>query len=67
MNRLLDRKFRTPQKAVQLLQQMLREREREDRYTGDMLISLLSQVLLTVLRRRRARLERRTDSQLHQQ
>ena len=50
LNRLLDRKFRTPQKAVQLLQQMLREREREDRYTGDMLISLLSQVLLTVLR-----------------
>lgn len=47
---LLNRKFRTPQKAVLLLQQMLRERDREDRYTGDMLISLLGQLLLTVLR-----------------
>ena len=50
MERLLNRKFRTPQKAVLLLQQMLRERDREDRYTGDMLISLLGQLLLTVLR-----------------
>ena len=41
LERLLNRKFRTPQKAVLLLQQMLRERDREDRYTGDMLISLL--------------------------
>ena len=32
------------------MQQMLRERDREDRYTGDMLISLLGQLLLTVLR-----------------
>lgn len=50
LERLLNRKFRTPQKAVLLLQQMLRERDREDRYTGDMLISLLGQLLLTVLR-----------------
>ena len=50
LERLLNRKFRTPQKAVLLLQQMLRERDQEDRYTGDMLISLLGQLLLTVLR-----------------
>ena len=50
LERLLNRKFRTPQKAVLLLQQMQRERDREDRYTGDMLISLLGQLLLTVLR-----------------
>ncbi len=48
--RLLNRKFRTPQKAVLLLQQMLQERDNEDSYTGDMLISLLGQLLLTVLR-----------------
>lgn len=46
----MNRKFRTPQKAVLLLQQMLRERDQEDVYTGDMLISLLGQLLLTVLR-----------------
>ena len=50
LERLLNRKFRTPQKAVLLLQQMLRERDQEDVYTGDMLISLLGQLLLTVLR-----------------
>ena len=50
LKHLLNRKFRTPQKAVLLLQQMLRERDQEDPYTGDMLISLLGQVLLTVLR-----------------
>lgn len=48
--RLLNRKFRTPQRAVSLLQQMLRERDQEDYYTADMLISLLNQLLLTVLR-----------------
>ena len=50
LERLLNRKFRTPQKAVLLLQQMLRERDQEDGYTADMLISLLSQLLLTILR-----------------
>lgn len=50
LGHLLNRKFRMPQNAIQLLKQMLREREREDLYTGDMLISLLSQLLLTVLR-----------------
>lgn len=48
--RLLDRKFRTPQRAVAILQQMLRERDREDPYAGDMLLCLLGQLLLTVLR-----------------
>ncbi len=50
LQHLLNRKFRTPQKAVQILKQMLWERDQEDAYTGDMLISLLGQLLLTVLR-----------------
>ncbi len=47
---LYNRKFKAPQKAVTLLQQMLREQERMDAYSGDMIISLLTQLLLTLLR-----------------
>ena len=47
---LLNRKFRTPQRAVTLLQQMLREQERTDAYSDDMIICLLGQLLLTLLR-----------------
>lgn len=47
---LLNRKFRPPQKAVLLLRELLKEREVGDCYTGDMLICLLGQLLLTVLR-----------------
>ena len=50
LSHLLNRKFRMPQKAIQILKLMLRERELEDSYTGDMLICLLGQLLLTVLR-----------------
>ena len=50
LTNLINRKFRTPQRAVQILKQMLWERDQEDTYTGDMLISLLGQLLLTVLR-----------------
>ena len=47
---LYNRKIKAPQKAVTLLQQMLREQERMDRFSGDMLLSLLTQLLLTLLR-----------------
>lgn len=50
LSSLYDRKFKSPQKAVALLQQMLREQERMDDYSGDMIISLLTQLLLTLLR-----------------
>lgn len=47
---LLDRKFQTPQRAVALLQQMLREQERMDEYSSDLILSMLNQLLLTILR-----------------
>ncbi len=47
---LLNRKFRMPQRAVTLLQQMMREQERMDAYSNDMIIALLGQLLLTLLR-----------------
>lgn len=50
LSSLLNRKFRTPQKAVTLLQQMLREQERMDAYSDDMILVLLNQLLLTLLR-----------------
>ena len=50
LQNLLNRKFRAPQKAVQLLKQLLKEREVQDSYSADMLICLLGQLLLTVLR-----------------
>ncbi len=50
LSSLYNRKVKAPQKAVTLLQQMLREQERMDRYSGDMLLSLLTQLLLTLLR-----------------
>ncbi len=50
LQQLLNRKFRPPQKAMQLLRQLLKEREHQDCYTADMLICLLGQLLLTVLR-----------------
>ena len=50
LNCLINKRFPTPQRAVTLLQQMLREQERTDPYASDMIISLLSQLLLTLLR-----------------
>ena len=47
---LLNRKFAAPQQAVTLLQQMLREQERMDRFSTDMIISQLTLLLLTLLR-----------------
>ena len=50
LERLRDRKFKAPQQAVTLLQQMLREQESPDDHSGDMIISMLSQLLVILLR-----------------
>ena len=50
LERLKNRKFKAPQQAVTLLQQMLREQDRADDLSGDMIISMLSQLLLILLR-----------------
>ena len=50
LDNLLNRKFKAPQKAVSMLQQMLQEKERMDTYSTDMICYLLSMVLLTLLR-----------------
>jgi len=50
LKKLFNRKFKASQKAVVLLQQMLREQERMDKYAGDMILNLLTQILLILLR-----------------
>lgn len=47
---LLNRKFTVPQRAAELLQMMLKERDEPDAYSDDMLISQLNQLLLVLLR-----------------
>ncbi len=47
---LYNRKFHSPQRAVTLLQQMLREREKMDAYSTDLIFCLLCQLLLTLQR-----------------
>ena len=47
---LLNRKFAAPQQAVTLIQQMLREQERMDEFSSDMILSQLSMLILTLLR-----------------
>ena len=47
---LLNRKFTAPQQVIHLLQQMLREQERMDVYSTDMIISQLNLLLLALLR-----------------
>ena len=50
LDRLKGRKFAAPQQAVTILQQMLREQENPDAHAGDMIISLLNQLLVLLLR-----------------
>ena len=47
---LYNRKFKSPQKVTELLQKMLREQEKMDALSGDMLLSLLVQVLIQLKR-----------------
>jgi len=51
---LLNKKIAAPQTAVTLLQQMLREQERMDPYSGDMILSMLSMLLMVLLRQEAA-------------
>ncbi|MBQ8833871.1 MAG: helix-turn-helix transcriptional regulator [Oscillospiraceae bacterium] len=47
---LINRKFTAPQHTVTLLQKMLREQERMDRFSGDVILSQLNLLLLLLLR-----------------
>lgn len=47
---LYNRKFKSPQKVTELLQKMLREQDKMDELSGDMLLSLLVQVLIKLKR-----------------
>ena len=47
---LLNRKFTAPQQAVSLIQQMLREQERMDAHSSDMILAHLSTLILLLLR-----------------
>lgn len=50
LSSLLNRKFSAPQHIVTLLQGMLREQERMDRYSPDIILSQLNLLLLELLR-----------------
>lgn len=47
---LLNRKFTAPQKVVALLKNMLREQEEMDAYSGDIILTQLTQILICLLR-----------------
>ena len=47
---LMNRKFTVPQSVVGILQNMLREQERMDDYSGDIILSQLNMLLLLLLR-----------------
>lgn len=47
---LYNRKFQSPQKVIRLLEQILREQETMDALSGDMILCLLSQAILTLKR-----------------
>ncbi len=50
LDHLINRKFKIPQRSAFLLQQLLHEQDRMDRYSSDLIISLLTQFLITLLR-----------------
>ncbi len=50
INTLLNRKLKVSQSGITVLQQLLRELERMDECSADMIISLLTQLLLTMVR-----------------
>ena len=50
MSLLMNRKFTAPQNVVTLLQNMLREQERMDEYSNDIILSQLNLLLLMLLR-----------------
>ena len=50
LSTLLNRKFTANQRTADLLQRMLRERDREDRYSADMVVCYLGLLLLNLQR-----------------
>ncbi len=46
LSHMVNRKFRSPQKAITLLQQMLREQERQAPDSSDLILCLLTQLLI---------------------
>ena len=50
LSRLMNQKFQSSQKTISLLQQMLREQDRMDEYSEDLILTLLCQLILTLLR-----------------
>ena len=64
---LTNRKFTAPQQAVALLQQMLRERDRMDECSGDMIISQLTMLLISLNRQTEAKVESKlqTSNSIH--
>ena len=64
---LANRKFTAPQQAVALLQQMLRERDRMDEHSGDMIISQLTMLLVSLKRQTESRSESKlqTSNSIH--
>ena len=64
---LVNRKFAAPQKIVALIQQMLREQEQMDELSGDMIISMLKQLLIQLMRQATAPAEAKlqTSNAIH--
>jgi len=63
---LMNRKFKAPQQAVSLIQKMLKEQERMDAYSADMLLAHLSALVLVLLRHADAPEEKlRSSNALH--
>ena len=64
---LSNRKFTAPQQAVALLQQMLRERERMDEHSGDMILSQLTMLLVSLKRQTESKSEAKlqTSNSIH--
>jgi len=50
LEHLINRKFKTPQRSAFLLQQLLHEQDRMDKYSSDLINSLLTQFLISLLR-----------------
>jgi len=56
---LINRKFKIPQRSAFLLQQLLHEQDRMDKYSSDLISSLLTQFLITLLRSNESPIETR--------
>ena len=59
---LMNRKFTAPQKVVKLLEQMLREQERMDEYSADMIVTQLTMLLLMLIRQTEAPTEEKLQT-----